>query len=335
VIGPFASGQHDLNGPWTVYGDNNQAIDLATGIRGALRDNSLLSVVEGSGIEEPLAGGIEAAVAAARAADVVLLAIGESENMSGEAQSRTSIVVPPPQQALAEAVAAVGKPVVVVLKNGRALALEGAVKNAPAILVTWFLGSESGHAIADVLFGAYSPSARLPVSFPREPGQQPYHYAHKPTGRPNPSPDKLEPFKTHYRSIPNSALYPFGHGLTYGRIDYSDLSVRSPQLAWNGELVVQARVTNRGSRAAEEVVQLYIRDRAASVTRPVRELKAFRKVALAPGQTETVRFTLKTSDLTFIGQELKPTVEPGLFDLWIAPSAEADGLHGTFNLTAA
>jgi beta-glucosidase len=335
VIGPFASGQHDLNGPWTVYGDNNQAIDLATGIRAALRDERLLSVVEGSGVEEPLAGGIDAAVAAARAADIVLLAIGESENMSGEAQSRTEITVPAPQQALADAVAAVGKPMVVILKNGRALALEGAVKNAPAILVTWFLGSESGNAVADVLFGAYSPSGRLPVSFPREPGQQPYHYAHKPTGRPNPSPDKLEPYKTRYRSIPNSALYAFGHGLTYGRIEYSDLSLPSPQLGWNGELVVQARITNRGSRAAEEVVQLYIRDRAASVTRPVRELKAFRKIALAPGESETVRFTLKTADLTFIGRDLKPTVEPGSFDVWIAPSAEADGLHGTFTLAAA
>ncbi|HEX8667579.1 MAG TPA: beta-glucosidase BglX [Allosphingosinicella sp.] len=335
LIGPFASGQHDLVGPWTVYGDNAQAIDLATGIRAALRNDRALTVVEGSAIEEALPGGIQAAVAAAQAADIVLLAIGESENMSGEAQSRTEIVVPAPQQALAEAVAATGKPVVVILKNGRALALQGAVRNAPAILVTWFLGSETGNAIADVLFGAYSPSGRLPVSFPREPGQQPYHYAHKPTGRPNPSPDQLEPFKAHYRGIPNSALYPFGHGLTYGRIDYSDLALSTPQLPWNGELRVQARVTNRGSRAAEEVVQLYIRDRAASITRPVRELKAFRKVSLAPGETETVRFVLKASDLAFIGRQVKPTVEPGAFDVWIAPSAEADGLHGTFTLAAA
>ncbi len=227
-------------------------------------------------------GGIDAAVAAARAADVVLLAIGESENMSGEAQSRPEIVVPAPQQALAEAVAAVGKPVVVVLKNGRALALQGAVANAPAILVTWFLGTESGNAIADVLFGDYSPSGRLPSSFPRSPGQQPYYYAHKPTGRPNPSDDKLEPYKAHYRGIPNKALYPFGHGLTYGRIEYSGLQV-APTLAWDGELTVAATISNRGTRAAEEVVQLYIHDRAASITRPVRELKAFRKIKLAPG----------------------------------------------------
>src|SRR5207237_7498715 len=145
------------------------------------------------------------------------------------------IVVPEPQQQLAEAVAAVGKPVVVVLKHGRALALEGAVANAQAILATWFLGTETGNAIADVLFGAYSPSGRLPASFPRRPGQEPYYYAHKSTGRPNP-PGPLEPYKAHYRGIPNSALYPFGHGLTYGKIDYSGFSMSAPMLSTDGTI---------------------------------------------------------------------------------------------------
>ncbi|WP_404334131.1 glycoside hydrolase family 3 N-terminal domain-containing protein [Sphingomonas sp. MMS12-HWE2-04] len=331
IIGPFAAGQHDLNGPWVVYGDQANATDLASGVRAAVADKASVTVTPGSGVEEPLAGGIEAAVAAAQAADVVLLAIGESETMSGEAQSRAEIVMPAPQQALAEAVAATGKPIVVVLKNGRALALQGAVANAPAILVTWFLGTETGNAIADVLFGAYSPSARLPCSFPRSPGQQPYYYAHKQTGRPNPSDDKLEPYKAHYRGIPNKALYPFGHGLTYGVIEYTDLQA-APKLAWDGDLSVSVRVSNRGKRAAEEVVQLYIRDRVASVTRPVRELKAFRKLALAPGQSETVTFKLRRDLLLFIGRDDKPTVEPGTFDLWVAPSAEAEGVHTTFEL---
>jgi beta-glucosidase len=330
IIGPFASGQNDLNGPWVVYGDNAQAVDLATGVRAALADKASVSVTAGSGVEEAIPGGIEAAVAAARAADVVLLAIGESEAMSGEAKSRTEIVVPAPQQALAEAVAATGTPVVVVLKNGRGLALQGAVADAPAILVTWFLGSESGHATADVLFGDYSPSGRLPCSFPRAAGQQPYHYDHKPTGRPNPD-GPLEPYKTHYQGVPNSALYPFGHGLTYGKIGYGAIDAPAA-LAWDGAITVAAIVTNSGSRAAEEVVQLYIRDRTASVTRPVRELKAFRKVALAPGASETVRFTLRREQLLFIGRDNKPTVEPGTFDVWIAPSAEADGVHATFEL---
>jgi beta-glucosidase len=329
LIGPFAEGQHDINGPWVVYGDNANAVDLATGIRAAGARS--VTVTAGSKVEEALPGGIEAAVAAAQAADVVLLAIGESEGMSGEAQSRTEIVVPAPQMELAEAVAKAGKPMVVVLKNGRGLALSGAVREAPAILVTWFLGSESGHAIADVLFGAYSPSGRLPCSFPFESGQSPYHYDHKATGRP--APNMTEPYKARYRTAPNAALFPFGHGLTYGTIEYGDLRLPA-RMAWDGTLEVSATVANTGRRAAEEVVQLYVRDRVASITRPVRELKAFRKVALAPGARETVRFTLRRADLMFLGVDLTPTVEPGTFDLWIAPSAQAEGVTGSFELVA-
>lgn len=332
IIGPFAEGPHDLNGPWVIYGDEKLAIDLATGVRNAVTDKASVIVAAGSGVENALDGGIDAAVAAANAADVVLLAIGESSGMSGEAQSRAEIVLPAPQMALAEAVAATGKPVVIVLKNGRALALQGAVANADAILVTWFLGAETGNSIADVLFGDFGPSGRLPSSFPRSPGQQPYYYAHKPTGRPNPSDAKLEDYKAHYRGIPNSALYPFGHGLTYGKIAYGELALSSDTMSWNGDLAISAKITNSGARAAEEVVQLYIRDRAASVTRPVREMKAFKKIALAPGASETVSFKLSREDLLFIGRKLEPTVEPGIFDVWIAPSAEAEGVHGTFTL---
>jgi beta-glucosidase len=330
LIGPFASGQRDLIGPWNVYGSDAEAVDLATGVRAAVANPALITVVPGSGVEEPLAGGIDAAVAAARAADIVVLAIGESQIMSGEAQSRTAITVPAPQQALAEAVAATGKPIVVALRHGRALALEGAVRDAPAILATWFLGSESGPATADILFGLESPSARLPVSFPYATGQQPYHYAHKPTGRPHP-PGPVQPYKTRYREGPNAALFPFGHGLTYGDIAYSELEL-APTLAWDGALTVRATVANRGKVAATEVVQLYVRDVAASITRPVRELKGFRRVTLAPGASERVSFTLRRTDLLFIGTELKSVVEPGRFDLWIAPSAEAPGVSGSFTL---
>ncbi|HEX6784488.1 MAG TPA: glycoside hydrolase family 3 N-terminal domain-containing protein [Sphingomicrobium sp.] len=333
LIGPFASGPHDLVGPWVVYGDDNKSVDLASGIRAALVNKASLVVVQGSGVEEPLAGGIAQAVAAARQADIVILAIGESANMSGEAQSRTDIIVPPPQQQLAEAVAAVGRPVVVVLKHGRALALEGAVAGAQAILATWFLGTETGNATADVLFGTYSPSARLPASFPLRSGQEPYYYAHKPTGRPNP-PGELQPYKAHFRGIPNAALYPFGHGLTYGKIEYAGFSQSAHAMPMAGTIEVAATISNRGSRAAEEVVQLYIHDRVASITRPVRELKAFRKVTLGPGQSEIVRFTLRANDLAFYGRDNRLVAEPGTFDVWIAPSAEADGVHGSFDLTA-
>ena len=333
LIGPFASGKHDLIGPWCVYGDDAKAVDLETGVRNAIGGKGKVVVAEGSGVEEPIKGGIAKAVAAARAADIIVLAIGESQGMSGEAQSRTEIVVPEPQQKLAEAVAATGKPVVVVLKHGRALALHGAVANAQAILATWFLGTETGNAIADVLFGDYGPSGRLPASFPRESGQEPYYYAHKSTGRPNPD-GPLEPYKAHFRGVPNSALYPFGHGLTYGKIEYGGLMLGAPAMGMNGSLTVAARVTNRGRRAAEEVAQFYIHDRTASITQPVRKLIAFRKIALAPGQSEVVQFTLLAADLAFLGVNDRPTVEPGTFDVWIAPSAESDGVKGSFELTA-
>ena len=332
LIGPFAEGKLDLLGPWSIFGRANDAIDLATGVRAAVEDASQVTVKQGCLVEKALPGGIDEAVAAARAADIVVLAIGESERMSGEAQSRTEITLPAPQQALAEAIAAIGKPMVVLLKNGRALALEGAVLDAPAILVTWFLGSLTGPAIADILFGAAGPSGRLPVSFPLASGQAPYYYAHKPTGRPNRS-DEIEAYKTRYRDTLHRAQFPFGHGLTYGRIEYSKLHLSSQTLSWNGTLTVHATLSNRGSRAAVEVAQLYIRDVAASVTRPVRELKAYQRVSLAPGESKDVVFTLSRRDLTFLGRNLRPTAEAGEFHVWIAPSAEADGLSSRFMLT--
>ncbi|WP_426264844.1 glycoside hydrolase family 3 N-terminal domain-containing protein [Sphingomonas sp. PWP1-2] len=334
LVGPFAAGQHDLIGPWNVYGSDADAIDLATGVRAQAGPRAEISVTPGSGVDVPLDGGIAAAVAAAQAADVVVLAIGESQDMSGEAQARTEIVVPAAQRVLAEALAATGKPIVVLLKNGRALALDGAVLAAPAILVTWFLGSEGGPAIADILFGRFSPSGRLPVSFPRATGQAPYYYAHKATGRPNPD-GPLEPFKAHYRGIPNTALFPFGHGLTYGQVAYAGLETSNGgTVSADGTLSVSATVSNTGKVVADEVVQLYVHDVAASITRPVRQLVAYRRITLAPGASQKVSFTLRRSDLTFIGTAMKPTVEPGAFQVWIAPSAEAEGVSGRFTLAA-
>ncbi len=283
LIGPFAAGPHDLVGPWVVYGDDSKAIDLATGVRAALADKQGLIIANGSNVEEPLAGGIDSALAAARAADIVILAIGEGANMSGEAQARTEIVVPGPQQRLAEAVASI--------------AAASAVRRA------------------------------------RSGSKLPYYYAHKSTGRPNP-PGELQPYKAHFRGIPNSALYPFGYGLTYGKIEYSGFTQSAPRLAMNGTIEFSATIANRGARAAEEVVQLYVHDRVASLTRPVRELKAFRKIALQPGQSEVVHFTLGANELSFYGDTNRVMLEPGTFDVWIAPSAESDGVHGTFELGA-
>lgn len=331
IIGPFAEGQHDLIGPWAPFGDNDEAVDVATGVRQAVGDSAIVTVAKGCEIEAPLSGGIEAALEAANAADVVLIAIGESQMMSGEGHSRSRVVIPGAQQQLAEAIASTGKPMVVLIRTGRALALEGAVLDAPAILVTWFLGTETGHAIADVLFGDASPSARLPVSFPRSPGQTPYHYDRKSTGRPAEG-DQSVPFKANFLDVPAMARFPFGYGLTYGRIAYSAYE-QSATVVKNGDKIeLSALVTNSGTHAAAEVVQLYIRKTSASVTQPVRKLKAYTRVELQPGQSQRVSFTLSGTDLAFLGQDLKSTIEPGEYLVWIAPSAEAPGLQGKFNL---
>jgi beta-glucosidase len=331
LIGPFVREGEDINGPWVIYGDNKQASGLGSGIREAIGGGGSLTITQGSGVDQPLPGGIAAAVAAAQAADVVLLAVGETERMSGEAQSRTDIIVPKAQQDLAEAVAATGKPIVVILRNGRALALKGAIRNAGAILVTWFLGSESGRATADLIFGKVGPSGRLPCSFPYESGQEPYYYGRRNTGRPNPPGPRLE-YKTQFREAPNEALFPFGHGLTYGEIHYSNFRASSPSLAWNGDIRVTATITNRGRRAAVETPQLYVHDRVASLTRPAREMKGFQKVSLAPGESREVGFTIKRGDLEFVGRDNRWRAEPGAFDVWIAPSAQAEGARGSFTL---
>ncbi len=207
---------------------------------------------------------------AAKAADVVVLALGEPQRYSGEAQSRIEITLPAAQQRLADAIGELGKPVVALIRNGRALALHGGVRNADALLITWFLGSQTGHATADVLFGDYSPSGRLPISFPQESGQQPYYYNHPRTGRPE-LPDMKE-FKTRWREITHEALYPFGHGLTYGKVSYTATEVSSSVLEHGSSIRVSANVSNDGDRLIEEVVQLYMHDRVASRVRPVREL---------------------------------------------------------------
>jgi beta-glucosidase len=330
LIGPFGDDRDNLAGPWAFMNDPAIGIDIATGIRAKLTDKAALTVVKGSAVEEPIAGGIDAAVAAAQAADVVILAIGESQDMSGEAQARVSITVPAAQQALAEAVAATGKPIIVLLKHGRALALQGAVKDAPAILACWFLGSETGNAIADILFGDVAPSAKLSASFPHYSGQEPYFYDHRPTGRPAPDTGTQE-YKARYRETKNEALYPFGYGLTYTSFVLSDLSLAS-QMAAGGSIAISATLTNKGKRAGTEIVQLYLHDPVASRTRPVRELKRFERVTLAPGASKAVRFMLSSDDLRFWGDQ-GWTVEPGLFELWVATSS-TNGFAGKFELLA-
>jgi beta-glucosidase len=330
LIGPF-TGTSDLFGPWRIFPGQTPPVGIEDALRGRLSPPESLTVVRGSDVDAPIDGGIAEAVAAAKDAEIVVLSIGENEQMSGESRSRSDIEIPKAQQDLADAIAATGKPVVILLRNGRALALKGGVRGANAILVTWFLGSQTGPAIADVLFGDSNPSGRLPVSFPQTPGQVPYYYSHKRTGRPVLPDAPAQMYKARYLDATNDALYPFGYGLGYARVRYDALELKSGRMEWNGELDVRARVTNTGARDAEEVVQLYIGARAASVTRPVRELKGFRKLRIKPGQTVDVDFTLSRADLMFIGQDLKPTVESGSFDLWVGPSA-TQGIKSSFVL---
>lgn len=321
LIGPFAS-DLDVFGPWTIWGDETRRVSLEAGFRAAMGSDNELAVVKGCNVETALNDGIEAAVLAAAQSDVVVLALGEGSRFSGEAQSRVEITLPAAQIALAEAVTAVGKPVVILLRNGRALELSGPVKDADGIVVTWFLGSEMGNSVADVLFGAHSPSGRLPVSFPHRSGQQPFSYDHKTTGRPA-DPNKVEEeYTARYRETTNTALYPFGHGLTYGVVSYATPVLSSETLAWDGEIEVSVAVTNAGSVPVVETVQLYIHDRVASLTQPGQRLRDYRKVEIAAGETETVSFTLKRPALEFVGAAGAQTVETGAFDLWLAPSAQ-------------
>ena len=322
LIGPLANDQRNMNGSWVIAPDTANIVTIEQGIRAQISNASDLIVAKGSEIETYIDGGINAAREAAKNAEIIVLCIGEGEFMSGEAQSRTEIIIPKPQQELAEALAKLNKPMIILLSNGRALALEGAVKDAGAILVTWFLGSEAGNGIADLLFGDYSPEGRLPVSFPQRSGQQPFYYNHRPTGRPQTNPSDPS-YKSRYREVTFAPLYPFGHGLSYSKIEYGVPTLSKSSIGWNETASISTQITNTGKRATREVAQLYIYDRVASITQPVRKLKGIKQVDLEPGETKIVNFTLRKGDLAFVQQNLKKEAEAGEFDIWVAPNSSA------------
>jgi beta-glucosidase len=258
---------------------------------------------------------------------VVLLAIGEAGDMSGEGNSRVDITVPAAQQALAEAVAATGKPVVVLLRHGRALALEGAVRAAPAILCTWFLGEQTGPAVADILFGVHEPTGRLPVSFPLATGQQPWSYDRRSTGRPAPDSDAMEPGRSHWRDAPDRALYEFGSGQGYTSFTLAQLQV-PPKVAKGEALQVRVAVTNAGLRRGEAFVRADIHDRVASRTRPVRQMKAHARITLDPGERRIVTLAIPHAELALVAADGQWRVEPGAFDLWVGAGGKE--LHTQF-----
>ncbi|HYZ48724.1 MAG TPA: glycoside hydrolase family 3 C-terminal domain-containing protein, partial [Sphingomonas sp.] len=329
LIGPFSTDRANLNGPWSFAGYRQEGVDLASGLRAALHQTTELVIEPGSAIDGPLAGGVARAVAAAQAAEIVVLAVGEGADMSGEANSRVSITLPPAQQALAEAVAATGKPVVVVLRHGRALALQGAVAAAPAILATWFLGCQTGSAIADILTGAVEPTGRLPVSFPFATGQEPWSYDRLPTGRPPPPEPAPQGGTGRWRDAPDDARFAFGHGLGYTSFALSELTVPA---SLGSSTSVAVTVRNNGQRAGTHVVQLYIHQRVASRARPVRLLKGFARVTLEAGAATRIALPLSRDDCALVGDTDRWQIEPGIVDVWVAASAADTGLHATTTL---
>lgn len=325
LIGPLVKDKENIIGNWGAAGDRKgKAISVHQGIQEYLADSKII-FAKGCEIEGNDASGFSQAISAARRADKVVMVLGEDYDMSGEAASRTNIQLPGRQTDLIKAIrkAVPNKKIILVLMNGRPLDLSEEDTLADAILETWFPGTSGGYGVADVLFGAYNPSAKLPVTFPRTLGQIPIYYNMKNTGRPIPDHDPHEDYKSHYLDAPNTPLYPFGHGLSYTTFEYSDLELSSDTIGFSDTLTASATITNTGDYDGYEVVQLYVHDKVGSITRPVKELKGFQKVFLKKGKSKTVSFELSAEDLEFYNLE-EFTVEPGVFEIAIKGTSDFD-----------
>jgi beta-glucosidase len=327
VIGPLADDKDSPLGNWRGQGASGSAVSLLEGVKAAVSPGTKVLYAEGTklvtGPRNFMAppvynttdrSGFPAAVDAARAADVALLAIGEDAFQTGEGRSQADIGLKGLQNELFQAVSEANPKVVVVLMTGRPVTIDAIAGKAPALLEAWLLGSEAGHAIADVLFGDYDPTGKLPASFPRAVGQEPLYYSHKNTGRPGPEPGVTW---SHYTDMPNDPLFPFGFGLGYTSFSYSQPSLSAPEIGRDGQLQVKFTLTNTGSRPGAEIAQLYVRDMVGSVTRPVKELKAFQRVELQPGQSREVSFTIKAADLAFYTARGVWEAEPGAFKVFV------------------
>ncbi|HEU4555956.1 MAG TPA: beta-glucosidase BglX [Chitinophaga sp.] len=349
LIGPLANSPRDMIGNWSAAGDPNKAVTLLQGIRDKVGNAAKVTYAQGAHITSDTslfkkamqkqqleaadtansAQMLAEAVTLAKQADVVIMALGESQGMTGEAASRSNIGIPESQRQLLKAVYATGKPIVLVLMNGRPLTLEWEDAHIPSILETWFLGTEAGNAIADVLFGDYNPAGKLTMTFPRNTGQIPIYYNHRTTGRPF-NPDNK--YSTKYLDVSNEPLYPFGYGLSYTEFTYGPVQLSKPQITPAAPLQVSVKVSNTGNYDGEEVVQLYIRDKVGSVTRPVKELKGFKKIFLKKGESQTVSFTITVDDLKFYDKDMQWTYEPGDFTVFVGPdSRNAQGADFTLN----
>jgi beta-glucosidase len=330
VVGALAEDTRSCLGNWEAGGRAKDAVSVLQGIKSAVSPKTRVLYARGAQPESSSTAGFAEAEQAARAADVTVVVVGERESMSGEAQSRSVIGLPGAQQALIERLYATGKPIVVVLMNGRPLALPWLAEHVPAIVESWFLGVEMGHALSDVLFGDVSPSGKLPMSFPRNEGQLPLSYNYKRTGRP---PLATERYTSKYTDVPWTPLYPFGHGLSYTTFRYASPRLSRDKLGPDESLTVSVTVQNTGRRAGVEVVQLYLRDDVASRTPPVMTLRGFARVALEPGASREVTFTLDQEDWAVLDARFQRVVEPGTFTVLVGGSSSA--LHkAQFTLTA-
>jgi beta-glucosidase len=340
VIGPLADSKRDMRGPWTLADDMKTAVTVVEGIRAKVGPGVKVDYAQGVDIgraypsifaifsgprpapwsEAQKREEFDKAVALARSSDQVVLVLGEHEEMSGEAATHSTIELPGRQRELLEAVSALGKPTVLVLINGRPVDISWAVNRVSAILEAWHLGSEGGNAIADLLYGDATPGGKLPVTWPRSSGQIPIYYAHNLTQKPETALD----FTSRYWDIPTSPLYPFGYGLSYTTFAYSNLRVSKAEAKIGESVEVLVDVENTGRKAGDEVAQLYIHQRSGSASRPVRELKGFERLTLAPGQKKTVRFTLGKAELTYWSSAVKGWVQgPATFDIWAGGDSSA------------
>jgi beta-glucosidase len=317
LIGPLADDQLDMLGSWNGDGQASDAVTLLAGLRAKV-PAAKINYAKGCDIEGDSTAGFDEAVRAARESEVVIVAVGESAAMSGEAASRANLDLPGRQLDLLKALQATGKPVVVVLMNGRPLTINWLAENSPAILETWFAGTQAGNAIADVLFGDVNPGGKLPVTFPRAVGQEPLYYNHLNTGRP---PDANNKYTSKYLDVSWTPLYPFGYGLSYTQFRLQNLQLSAQRIRPDGRVTVNVEVENVGPRAGDEVVQLYLRDVSASVARPVRELKGFQRVTLRPGEKRRLEFTLTPELLGFYNRDMHFVVEPGEFKVMVGTSS--------------
>ena len=342
LVGPLADNAENMTGTWSVAADFSKSVSLLEGLRNAVGSEANILYAKGTNVvSDPKLDErisifgkptkwdsrsqkemIAEAVVAARRADVVVAAVGESAEMNGECASRSDISLPENQRELLEALLATGKPVVMVLFTGRPLTLGWENANIPAILNVWFAGTEAGNAIADVLLGKVNPSGKLSSTFPQNVGQIPLYYNHKNTGRPLPEGQWFQKFRSNYLDVSNEPLFPFGFGLSYTTFDYKNLKLSDSGLTAHTQLKVSVDLTNSGNYDGAEVVQLYIRDRIGSVTRPVKELKGFQKIFLKKGETRTVEFTLTEKDLRFYNSDLKFVSEPGDFKVFVGGSSD-------------